>query len=533
MAASTKLWITCAVLAAAVLAVPPTRDVVWRVDLALSLHSQYLGDPTEFVMLRRGHGGGAPSDTVARLNQAWAWAGAATHRPAEERWAMFQRALALDPNDEATLVARACLSVQALGPDAETGVSADRSKVGDERQAVAAAEELTERCPDNAVGWYLRAYNAQRAGASADARRWLRRGNEARYLWFAHEVSVARLAWLSQRGGQPELESWLAAQSGALFPEFARLRALARGLMVDCRAVQDGDHAREAEDLRRDVARLGARLRDQADTYIAALVGQAVQSMAFADGTPTPAELKQQDGVQQNERLARWRAETIAARLRQAGLEDRGAWVRAQTERGLAVRRAILQSQRHATVSPASDRALHRIRAVTVTAWSLLAMAGVLCLSALRGGGPGRARLATFRWRAVELGAVWTVCVLPAVVLAGAAAATPWGPTSLPWHAAGLTLAAIWPVLALWLLHLWLAARYARRLGGGSAWRMSFWSRSWRPCVQATAAFLVLVSLSLAVPAALLRHQAAGAVAGMLQHEAAVVRQAVQSVPVP
>ncbi|MBI2302711.1 MAG: hypothetical protein HYU66_27710, partial [Armatimonadetes bacterium] len=371
-----ELWRAVLVVLAVVVAVAPLRRGLFGLPgtarLLMPLPARSLAD-------------------AERVGTAWAWEAVAEglEPGSADRPRAFERALALVPTDEVTLVRRAACALQKDGPMAA--------------QAVPAARALVAAYPDNAYGHYLLAAALLRAGDRDGAVRELRLGNQAPRYAPGHRESMERRmqleAQLAGRSGQLGLPTW----NG--LGELAPLRELARQLAAS------GDAQTALE-----LARFGGRVRDEADQVIVALVGIAIQSVAFRG--PGPAE-RPHEGVAGTEEERRREAERRLAKLAQgfkarlgaAGLGSNAGWVDGETANSAAVRRAAMDVARSMwpIVGPFGASMAWGLWAMLMTA-----TAGLLLLSLL----PGRLRrVDALPWQGADLVLLWAVTLVPGLAV--------------------------------------------------------------------------------------------------------------------
>lgn len=423
----------------------PSR-VLWWVVLAELLAVVVLPPLRQpYVVARRVLGSRQPAPPsrarVEQLNTAWAWAGYADQArfTPDQRWEAFERARELAPNDPLLLLRRASAIARATD-----GLAA---------QVLPAARAAVEAAPDNGYAHYLLAAALAHGGQPAEALAEVRRGNAAPHLVSGREQAARWRARLAD-------DDYAGLDFSGHLDEFKPLREMTRQL------AKSGPPADRLA-----LARCGERLRDDGDTLIAALVGLAIESIAFTSpgykplkGEPLPEMLKR-------------RADGFAAELRAAGLTAEADEVARQAKRSTAAKLSISDYTRHRR---ALGGPLGRLLAWLLWQAVLLLAAPVTLVSLLPG---GRRDHPPASWR--DLARPAECGLLPALAVVGCA------------------VASACPRLTSNEPSLWLLALLAAPLLPAVAVRASLGRRGgWRPVGAALVPALLVLALAASGPLA-------------------------------
>ena len=523
-------------LALLVFAVPATRRALLSSPLFHGLDS----DEWSLIGLRPVDPPREPAEVAAQIGEGWAYEAAAELAPqgsAEQR-RLLERAVETWPSGGQVLERRAALLVgQAYG---------HLDDIDPERRAEAAqaVRQLSlGQGYSNGFDWLLTAIVATAEERWADAQRALeavpRNGMRLPY-----EDLAPRIAELLQRSGAPSLEANAQATVGILLPEMQAARAMADRLAERTRELRDAGHEREAARLMLALARAGESLRRGRTMLIAAMVGIAIESRAFAAGEP---DLEPPPDIRGTDREYGWEmrqhADRFAARLTALGLAEDAAWVRGEPEVFERIRQAARDmTSEYPGLGPVN------VPARALLFWGMMAVwfcgaAIVTPLLACLFCGVQRRPSRWLPWRPVELAAGMGLALLVALPFAvtGSARLLPaamHGPPSAAQSAIALICLAIGLVPLLLTITCWgLGFRFARRTESRRGWpRLKaagrFASRSIAVPALACQAVMLLLLLSCAVPLAYQRYEAARGFARLCAFERQVVAAAVAGQPV-
>lgn len=196
---------------------------------------------------------------------------------------------------------------------------------------------------------------------------------------YVSDETNGRLRLADAAYGHAPSISRIAITAGALYPQYAPLRAVARlATVLAIHAEQSGDFARGMS-IRRALMTDGDLMRVQAQVYIGNLVGIAISGIARS--RPGGREVAKRPQPFDGEQWAHMRSEAFARYARQAGFPDDAARAEAQYAAGETVRRKVSMSLDHSNFSPQS---LNRLAAgwiggtlALVSAFWLLVLGGV------------------------------------------------------------------------------------------------------------------------------------------------------------
>lgn len=534
MVRSSRWYLALTAVAVVVLAVPATREALTSDPLlqpAAWDEHPFLG-PTSDSPRRD------PAEVAAELGDAWAFAAAAECQPlgSAAQLALLDQAARLAPADGDLLLRRAALMVGAAfqrddQPEARLLNAAER-----------ALADLPEAARGNVGALLLQAvvdshwqdWPAVEAALDAAA--------EAEPRWPYEQVSQ-QVARLLRASGAKALEAGAQGTLGLLLPDLQAIRGMARAVAAQIVELRQAGHEPDAVAWSLRLAKAGAKLHEGETSLIAALVGVAVEWIAFDAGEP---ELVVPDSVKgtDDERwwLPREKAERFARRLEALGLQADAAWVRDEVERSRRLKSGLqLVRGQFPGLGPVNAPVRAAFLWLVLNRFCLLAavlglpLALLLCGAQVR---PSR----WLPWRPAEVATVFglmLVLSLPAAGWAGAnlLLAASQGPPSAAqallallagaWCAVPLTL-----VVACWGLGL----KHAGRTGVRGGWRRvkaagHFASRAVAVPTLACQVLLLTLALLTALPMVWQRQRMADAFGQVFSYESGLVADAMAGRP--
>lgn len=200
--------------------------------------------------------------------------------------------------------------------------------------------------PDNAYFPLMRAVGLFGAQRNTEALAAVERASQ-KTAWREYYQDEVEGHWRVQAWavGGPEALGRVAIAAAVLFPHYARLRGLARGVAYQAVLTEQAGHAAEGLAIRRALMRCGALMQTQSPSLIGSLVGTAIAAIAMARPGGTPP-IHYGPSVSEDEqarrRLTAFRAyahrlgHDDAAREAQR-VEDNGRSIRDISKRGLAL----------------------------------------------------------------------------------------------------------------------------------------------------------------------------------------------------
>lgn len=290
------------------------------------------GGLSEAELIRR-HPNDARVQVMAAERAEPAALGGRTSNYAEARLRDFERVAQQFP-DEAWVVATRLIRAVHGGYDNRVAGELEKNEYyprnsgqatpGQIARDIAAARHGQTLEPDNSFFDWMLAHFLFAARRDEAALAVLRQA-AAKSRYDDHTMDYARAAVAVYGMRRPTLfEEKIPIWAGVYFPHLAKHRHVAR--LAVWRGVQverAGDHARALR-IYGDTARLGARMRDANGTYIAAIVGMAIQSIAWkrdAKLTPQERDAMMRSGVRA-ERLAELLTRRFAAYAAAHGRAD-------------------------------------------------------------------------------------------------------------------------------------------------------------------------------------------------------------------
>lgn len=388
----------------------------------------------------------------------------------ERQWQAYGRALAADPRDETALLRRAAYF---------TALATAAPGHADE-----ALRSLQTAFPDNARGYYLEALRLARLGDRQAMVAALRRGSDAKRYETGHRVAAERCQAVAGPLGNALGESVLLTAESPAWRQFVREARFDLSTRAGLATAFE-------------VARMGARLREESDEIVPALTGDVLLTLALS-ASQAPEKVKLTERQRQERRLAQ--AREFDRRLAAAGHLAPAGWAEQQVQRSLRfhtrLRAAVGDCSAHLGRSGhavAWSVWLHMLRAATIL---VLLLHWPLC----------RDPRPPLEWGWADLGRLALVGLAPALVLmallaplaASVADESAWP----PWRD---WAPLVTPLLPLVLVRLALVARGSQfrcAQAGEPLSRRDVVRRSWPAVSLALSATLLLVMLASSAPAA-------------------------------